>query len=54
MVRDSADKFAYAVVICLSKETETRMTKDMYPEAADAVAARRRFHIGRLGRVDES
>lgn len=41
-----AMKEAYAVVVCLSKESEARLKSGIYPELADAVQAYRQYAPG--------
>lgn len=43
-----AMKQSYAVVLCLSAETESRTTSGIYPEAADAVEAYRQYAPGKV------
>ncbi len=43
-----AMKDSYAVVLCLSKETEARDTSGMFPEALDAIAAYREYAPGNI------
>ncbi|MBZ5524741.1 MAG: toll/interleukin-1 receptor domain-containing protein [Acidobacteriia bacterium] len=43
-----AMKNAYAVVLCLSKETEGRKTSGIYPEALDAIGAYREYAPGSI------
>ena len=44
----TAMKNAYAVVLCLSKETQARTTSGIYAEAADAVDAYRLYALGSI------
>ena len=39
---------AYAIVLCLSKESEMRVTSGIYPEAADSIAAYREYAPGSI------
>jgi len=41
-----AMKDSYAVVLCLSKETEARATSGIFPEVLDAIAAYREYAPG--------
>ena len=41
-----AMRAAYAVVLCLSAESQARITSGIYPEALDAIAAYREFAPG--------
>jgi len=43
-----AMKGAYAVVLCLSQESEARTTSGIYPEALDAIAAYREYAPGSI------
>ena len=45
---DQAMQDAYAVVLCLSKETEARSTSGIYPEAASAIGALREYAPGSI------
>ena len=45
---DQATKDAYAVLLCLSAETESRTTSGIYPEAANAIGALREYAPGNL------
>lgn len=44
----TAMRNAYAVVLCLSKETMARTTSGIYPEAVDAIAVYREYSPGKL------
>ncbi len=41
-------KDSYAVVLCLSKETDARATTGIFPEALDAIAAYREYAPGSI------
>ena len=41
-------KDSYAVVLCLSKETEARATAGIFPEALDAIAVYRTYTPGSI------
>lgn len=41
-----AMKDSYAVVLCLSQESQQRVTTEIYPEALDAIAALREHRPG--------
>lgn len=43
-----AMKDAYAIVLCLSVESASRITSGIYPEAADAIAAYREYAPGSI------
>jgi hypothetical protein len=43
-----AMKNAYAVVLCLSKESEARATSGIYPEAVDAIRSYREYAPGSI------
>ncbi len=45
---DRAMKDAYAVLLCLSKETGARTTAGIYPEAANAIGALREYPPGEI------
>ncbi len=45
---DKAMKHAYAVLLCLSAETESRTTSGIYPEAANAIGALREYAPGNV------
>ena len=44
----NAMKSAYAVVICLSQETASRITSGIYPEVLDAIAVYRQYSPGSI------
>jgi len=43
-----AIKGAYAILLCLSEESEKRKTSGIYPEAAEAIAAYREYAPGSI------
>ncbi|PYP89439.1 MAG: hypothetical protein DMG65_13380 [Candidatus Angelobacter sp. Gp1-AA117] len=45
---EKAMENAYAVILCLSKESEARVTSGIYPEASDAISAYRQYPPDRI------